>query len=758
MSQFKHNIINLIIFELIVRWLWTILRYLIADFFCGVIEISKLDKSVKLIPFLVQHHVSSGKTKMQRGHKVMKRKNLSEEQKEYQALLQSVTDYVIAVNRNYQIIMANDLFINKLGGHSEGFCYKAWKNRDDKCDDCLVEKSFRDGRVHQNEEAIVLKDGRIAQMLIKSTPVKDDQGKIVYVLEAATDITEKKRLQQELKNVKGNLEKIIDARLNHLQKSEEKYRTIFERSRDALILTDSNGKIMEINRAGVEILGYRNKEDLLGLTSVKELFKDPEEFYQFQKQAFGEGVVTEFEVRLVGGKRGSFDALITSNVILDLIGRIIGDVIIIRDITKRKKAQQQVEMRNTRLAILNAISMTISNSLDLNEVLNSTIDKIRELLESDSVRIYLLDGKRNVLNLAAHKGLSSEFISKSHIRHREVGTGFLGQAVLACETRVVDNIEASEDPYADLLVKEGLHSTAYIPLVSKGQPLGVMVVSSYSGFKFSANYVDFLTAIGNQIGVAVDNANLYENLKRAYQELKEAQEQVIRTEKLASLGKLAATVAHEINNPLAAVLTYTRLMMKLMSRGRFTQERFEDIARYLTIMESETARCGEIVKNLLAFSRQPKITVETSSIEELIEKTLPLISHDLEMKNIQLVKEIEPDLPKIKCSSRHIQQALLNLLSNASEAMPEGGTLTVTAKRSKSDGFVEAVISDTGCGISEEDLKNIFEPFFTTKEEGRGVGLGLSIVHGIITRHNGSIEIESKPDEGSTFKVRLPTN
>ncbi len=739
------------------RRLWAILRYLIANFFCDVIELSKLDKSVKLIPFLIQHHVSSGKSKMQRGHKVMKRKNLSEEQKEYQALLQSVTDYVIAVNRNYQIIMANDLFINKLGGHSEGFCYKAWKNRDDKCDDCLVEKSFRDGRVHQNEEAIVLKDGRIAQMLIKSTPVKDDQGKIVYVLEAATDITEKKRLQQELKNVKGNLEKIIDARLNHLQKSEEKYRTIFERSRDALILTDSNGKIMEINRAGVEILGYRNKEDLLGLTSVKELFKDPEEFYQFQKQAFGEGVVTEFEVRLVGGKRGSFDALITSNVILDLIGRIIGDVIIIRDITKRKKAQQQVEMRNTRLAILNAISMTISNSLDLNEVLNSTIDKIRELLESDSVRIYLLDGKRNVLNLAAHKGLSSEFISKSHIRHREVGAGFLGQAVLACETRVVDNIEASEDPYADLLVKEGLHSTAYIPLVSKGQPLGVMVVSSYSGFKFSANYVDFLTAIGNQIGVAVDNANLYENVKRAYQELKEAQEQVIRTEKLASLGKLAATVAHEINNPLAAVLTYTRLMMKLMSRGRFTQERFEDIARYLTIMESETARCGEIVKNLLAFSRQPKITVETSSIEELIEKTLPLISHDLEMKNIQLVKEIEPDLPKIKCSSRHIQQALLNLLSNASEAMTEGGILTVTAKRSKSDGFVEAVISDTGCGISEEDLKNIFEPFFTTKEEGRGVGLGLSIVHGIITRHNGSIEIESKPDEGSTFKVRLPT-
>jgi PAS domain S-box-containing protein len=511
--------------------------------------------------------------KAQRGHKVMKKKNLFEEKKEYQALLQSVTDYVIAINRNYQIIMANDLFINKLGARSEGFCYKAWKNRDDKCDDCLVEKSFRDGRVHQNEEAIVLKNGRIAQMLIKSTPVKDDQGKIVYVLEAATDITEKKRLQQELINVKGNLETIIDARLNHLQKSEEKYRTIFERSRDALILTDSNSKIMEINREGVEILGYRNKEDLLDLTSVKELFKDPEEFYQFQKQAFGEGVVTEFEVRLVGWGKRSFDALITSNVILDLVGRITGYVMIIRDITK----------------------------------------------------------------------------------------------------------------------------------------------------------------------------------------IKEAQEQVIRTEKLASLGKLAATVAHEINNPLAAVLTYIRLMIKLMKRGQFTPERLENISRYLTIMESETARCGEIVKNLLVFSRQSKITMETSSIEELIEKTLPLISHDLEMKNIQLVKEIEPNLPKIKCGFRHIQQALLNLLSNASEAMQEGGTLTVIAKRSKSDDFVEAVICDTGCGIPEEDLKNIFEPFFTTKEEGKGVGLGLSVVHGIITRHNGSIDVESELQKGSAFKVRLPT-
>ncbi|MDY7038949.1 MAG: ATP-binding protein, partial [Thermodesulfobacteriota bacterium] len=314
----------------------------------------------------------------------------------------------------------------------------------------------------------------------------------------------------------------------------------------------------------------------------------------------------------------------------------------------------------------------------------------------------------------------------------------------------------SEDPYVDTFIEEGLQATVYIPLISKDKPVGVMSVSSHSQFKFSLDYVEFLTAIGNQIGVAVDNANLYKNLERAYQELKEAQQQVIRAEKLASLGKLAATIAHEINNPLAAVLTYIRLMMKLMKRGRFTSERVLDISRYLDTMEAETARCGEIVKNLLTFSRQSKMIIETNMVEEIIEKTLILISHDLKMKAIKVVKDIEPGLPKIQCDFKQIQQVFLNLIINASESMSDEGTLTISVSRPKKEDVLEIVISDTGHGITDEDLKNIFEPFFTTKEEGKGVGLGLSVVYGIITRHNGSIEVESRFEEGSAFKVRLP--
>ena len=421
------------------------------------------------------------------------------------------------------------------------------------------------------------------------------------------------------------------------------------------------------------------------------------------------------------------------------------------------KTEESGEEYRTRLAALNAVSKTVSSSLNLGEILSSTIDKILEADEPDSVRIYLLDDGKKVLNLVAHKGLSTDFINKPIIRSRKPGNGLLGRTVVDGETKVIDNTQQSTIPHVDLLTEEGLQSTAYIPLITRGATMGVMCVSSNIPYKFSTEFVEFLTAIGNHIGVAVDNFHMYKIIKEAYQDLKEAQEQVVWTEKLASLGKLAATIAHEINNPLAGVLNYIRLMIKMLARNRVSHEKLEDISRYLKLVESEIARCGEIVKDLLAFARRTKITIESNRIEDIIDKTLNLIFHDLEMKEIQLQKTIEPNLPKVQCDFKQIQQVFLNLMYNASEAMSNGGTLTVTANRaSGSKGFLEVVISDTGCGIAKEDMENIFDPFFTTKEEEKGVGLGLSVVYGIIAKHNGTITVESELGKGSTFRVQLP--
>ena len=421
------------------------------------------------------------------------------------------------------------------------------------------------------------------------------------------------------------------------------------------------------------------------------------------------------------------------------------------------KTEESGEKYRKRLAALNAVSKTVSTSLNLGEILSSTIDKILEADEPDSVRIYLLDDRKKVLNLVAHKGLSTDFINKPIVRSRKPGHGLLGQTAVDGETKVIDNIQQSNIPHVHLFTEEGLQTTAYIPLITRRATTGVMCVSSRAPNKFSIEFVEFLTAIGNHIGVAVDNFHMYKIIKEAYQDLKEAQEQVVWTEKLASLGKLAATIAHEINNPLAGVLNYIRLMIKILARNRVSHEKLEDIARYLKLVESEIARCGEIVKDLLAFSRRTKITIESNRIEDIIDKTLNLISHDLDMKEIQLQKSIELNLPKVQCDFKQIQQVFLNLVYNASEAMANGGTLTVTANRaSGSKEFLEVVISDTGSGIAKEDMENIFDPFFTTKEEEKGVGLGLSVVYGIIAKHNGTIEVESELGKGSTFKVRLP--
>jgi signal transduction histidine kinase len=173
-------------------------------------------------------------------------------------------------------------------------------------------------------------------------------------------------------------------------------------------------------------------------------------------------------------------------------------------------------------------------------------------------------------------------------------------------------------------------------------------------------------------------------------------------------------------------------------------------------MESETLRCGEIVKSLLTFSRQSKMTIKAHRLEDIIDKTLILIAHDLSLRGVQCVKKTSGDLPPIECDFKQIQQVILNLMGNAAEAMEGGGTLTIKAKISEKAGFMEVAVSDTGEGIAGENLSSIFEPFFTTKAEGAGVGLGLSVAYGIVMRHNGFIEVESEPMKGSTFRVLLP--
>jgi two-component system NtrC family sensor kinase len=241
--------------------------------------------------------------------------------------------------------------------------------------------------------------------------------------------------------------------------------------------------------------------------------------------------------------------------------------------------------------------------------------------------------------------------------------------------------------------------------------------------------------------------------------LQQAQEHMVRKEKMASLGTLAAVVAHEINNPLSGVLTYTKLVHKLMSGEGPKPERVESIRKYLKTMEAEIARCGDIVSNLLEFSRKSGSATEEADLNGIVERTLFLIGHKLKLQEIHLEKHFSPDLPLVTCDADQIQQALLAVIMNAIDAMPEGGVLKVLTRLGPAlnggERSVEIEIKDSGVGIPHEVIGRLFDPFFTTKQDKKSVGLGLSVVHGIVKSHHGKIDVQSEPGNTS-FLITLP--
>ena len=234
------------------------------------------------------------------------------------------------------------------------------------------------------------------------------------------------------------------------------------------------------------------------------------------------------------------------------------------------------------------------------------------------------------------------------------------------------------------------------------------------------------------------------------------QARILHQDKMMSMGRLAASVVHEINNPLSGILNYLRLMIRIVNRGPLAEQQREKFIEYLEIAENETDRCSKIVSNLLTFSRKSPIAFENISIADLIDKCVVLSHHKLELQKIELEIDIQPAIPSIEGDLNQLQQCIINLIFNAIDAMPGGGIITLSAEYDPSEESVRIIVKDTGNGISEEDLPYIFEPFFTTKEEGYGVGLGLSTVYGILERHKGMIKAESSLNGGSAFTIKLP--
>jgi two-component system NtrC family sensor kinase len=254
--------------------------------------------------------------------------------------------------------------------------------------------------------------------------------------------------------------------------------------------------------------------------------------------------------------------------------------------------------------------------------------------------------------------------------------------------------------------------------------------------------------------VAGVQSKIEEQVRRKTAELERIHKTLLSSEKMASIGKLAATVAHEINNPLFGILTYARLVLRELLKHDLPNR--DELAEQLQTIERESKRCGDLVKNLLTFSRQQPSHREPNDLNTVVHRAVLLVKHKLDMQNIELVETLAEDLPAVDCDANQIQQVILVLLVNASEAMPKGGRLEVhTGFDARTEQGVVRV-KDTGGGIPADVLPRIFDPFFTTKEDQNRTGLGLAVAHSIVEQHAGEITVRSAPGEGTEFQVTLP--
>jgi len=242
-------------------------------------------------------------------------------------------------------------------------------------------------------------------------------------------------------------------------------------------------------------------------------------------------------------------------------------------------------------------------------------------------------------------------------------------------------------------------------------------------------------------------------------QLRETHGKLIHQNKMASLGKLSASVVHEINNPIAGILNLVMLIKRIASEDGLSSKQCEQFGRYLDLMESETKRISRIVSNLLSFSRQAKMEMKALDLNDLVEKILFLNHNSLKINGIKVVKQLSQNLPQVVGSADQLQQVFMNIISNATEAMEAQpkGRLSITTSFSAVKDTITIVFQDTGVGIPAHNLSQLFEPFFTTKKKGKGVGLGLSVAYGIIQEHGGAIHVTSKEGEETTFTVELPT-
>ncbi|HEY2546884.1 MAG TPA: PAS domain S-box protein, partial [Candidatus Acidoferrum sp.] len=557
--------------------------------------------------------------------------------------------------------------------------------------------------------------------LASNSTFTDPAGNLLGTVHVLKDITERKR-------------------------AEEKYRTLVSSVQEGVFISTPQGRFLDFNDAMMRMTGFETREELLGADIPGTMYANPADRERLKKLLQEHGTVADFEFEM-RRKDGEIRTVLESSIsVKDAAGNVTAYQGFLLDITERKRAEQEIRRRNRELLVLNSIGQTLMESMDLSDSLHRTLRQMAELFSLDACALYLFDEEGTKIRRVAAVGHRSEYARNFPAVDLK---GDLLPHIKAVHATFL-SVQGLPLPaiFREAQRKEELLSAYIVVLWSKDRVIGGLTVGSRTPKEFSPADVNLLIAVGSQLSSAIERTTLYEEARQAYENLRRTQEQLLHSEKMAAVGQLISGVAHELNNPLTAILGYSQL---LTSSGQMGPQGIE----YSEKLYKQAQRTHRIVQNLLSFARQHKPERVPVQLNLILEETLALRDYDLRMNHIRVHLELSPELPYTSADPHQLQQVFLNMVNNAVDAMLEHsneGDLWVRTGAKDDKLFIE--FTDSGPGV--KDASRVFDPFYTTKPVGKGTGLGLSICYGIISEHGGTIQVHNVPPRGASFTIEVP--
>jgi PAS domain S-box-containing protein len=604
----------------------------------------------------------------------------------------------------------------------------------------ILEQIARGESVNHFETVRVGKDGTRIAISATISPIKNDRGQVVGASKIARDITERKRVEAAL------------------HRSEAQYRTLFETLIEGFctieMIFDADGKpvdyrFLEVNPAFEKQTGLRNAQGKL----MRDLAPGHEAhwFEIYGNVALtGEPAFFESEAKALDRH-------------FDVCAYRAGGpesrrvAILFNDITERKRSERKLQSQLERLNLLQQITRAIGERQDLRSIFQVVIRTLEDQLPIDFSCICLYAPEDHRLTVA-HAGLRNQTLAEDLALTEQANIDIDGNGLSRCvlgQLVYEPDIHELRFPFPQRLAAGGLRALVAAPLLVESKVFGVLIAARRAPRSFSSGECEFLRQLSEHVALAAHQAQLYAALQKAYEDLRETQQAVMQQERLRALGQMASGIAHDINNAISPVMLYTDSLLErepdLSAQGR---GQLQTIQRAIHDVSATVARMREFYRQ-----RETQLTLAAVQLNDLVRQVVDLTRarwSDMPQQRgivIELRTELAADPPAIMGVEGEIREALTNLIFNAVDAMPEGGTLTLRTL-AVDFGHVQVEVSDTGTGMSEDARRRCLEPFFTTKGE-RGTGLGLAMVYGMVQRHSADIEIESAVGHGTTMRLRF---